>query len=389
MRSHWIWLSLLPKLTAAQKLRLIEFFGGPENVYNADARTLRTAGFLTPAMIEVLLDKSMDGVRQVLSECEIHSIGFVTISDSGYPARLRGIADPPLVLYYRGQLPDFEQRPMVGVVGTRHPSPKGSTAAKRLGGEIAACGGMVVSGGALGVDTQALEGAKATGRATVTVLAGGLNWLYPKENESLFTQLCEHGCLVSELPPGSVVHKGSFLQRNRLISGMSNCVLVVEAPYKSGALNTAHWAREQGRELFAVPGTTDEPGNIGSNALLADGARSVSSGWDILKLYAPRFPHSVRQNTFVLPEEPPLKIQNDKKDIDKTQSGAYSVIEKKLPPLTQREQVLVDRLKDGPVLCHFLAAEAGADTGEIMRLLTTLSLKGVVETDPEGMVYLK
>lgn len=389
MRSHWLWLSLLPKLTAAQKLRLIEYFGGPENVYNTDARALRKVEFLTPAMTEQLLDKNMDKVQRILSECERRSIGFVTFSDSGYPARLRGIAEPPMVLYYLGRLPDFEQRPMIGVVGTRHPSPKGNAAAARLGGEIAACGGILVSGGALGVDTRALQGASSTGRPTVTVLAGGLERMYPKENEKLFAQLCEHGCLVSEHPPGSAVYKGSFLQRNRLISGMSNGVVVVEAPAKSGALNTAHWAREQGRDLFAVPGTPDGAECAGSNALLADGARSAVTGWDILKLYAPRYPHSLRQTAFQFREEPPVKIQNDKKDVDKRQPCAYSVIEKKLPALNEREQLLVNRLKDGPVLCHFLAAAADMETGEVMRLLTMLSMKGVVQTAPDGMVSLK
>lgn len=391
MRIHWLWLSRLPKLSAVLKRQLLSCFGNPEELYNADEQALKKVSFLKPEQSAQLLDKDLNDSYRLAEYCERKGIGFITLQDSSYPARLRALEDAPLVLYYKGRLPDFEQRPVIGIVGTRRASRTGLQNAQRLGGEIAACGGLVVSGGAVGIDICALKGAHAAGMPTVTVLAGGLDRIYPKENEEQLHKFCEYGCMISESAPGSAVYKGSFLQRNRIISGMSNGIVVVEAPEISGALNTARWAREQGKELFAVPGPTDSPECAGSNKLLEDGAYSAISGWAVMRIYEQRYGHTVAQRAFK-PAEPAFsapRTKTDKKDVDKQPAPAYSVIQKQLPPLNEREQQLVDRLKGGPVLTDFLAAETGMNTGELMRLITMLTLKDVVGTDPEGMVFLK
>jgi len=391
MRVHWLWLSRLTKVSPLQKQKLLQLFGDPEQLYNADVRQLRDLGFLSADALEQLGEKDLTQTLRLADHCQRCGIDYITIQDTSYPPRLRALEDSPLVLYYKGRLPDFEQRPVIGVVGTRNASRAGLQAAEKLGGEIAACGGLVVSGGAAGIDICALKGAHAAGMPTVTVLAGGLDKIYPKENEPYLQKFCEYGCMISEAAPGSPVFKSSFLQRNRIISGMSNGVLVVEAPERSGALNTVRWGREQGKEIFAVPGQPGDPVCAGSNRLLDDGAISATSGWAVMRVYAQRFSYTVSQREFK-PAAPVFSGPNrkiDKKDIDKQPASAYSVIEKPLPPLNEREQMLVDRLKHGPVLQDLLAAEAGMDTGEIMRLITVLSMKDVVETDPEGMVFLK
>lgn len=392
MRIHWLWLSSMPKLSQQLKRKLLEYFGSPEEVYNADERMLKKCGILTADQMIGLLNKDMTAVSRLASYCERRGIGYITIQDSYYPPRLRALSDAPIVLYYKGRLPDFEQHPMIGVVGTRNASLTGLRAAQKLGGEIALCGGIVVSGGAAGIDICALRGAFAAGMPTVTVLAGGLDKLYPKENEAFFAQLCETGCLLSESAPGEAVFKGSFLQRNRLISGMCNGILVVEAPERSGALNTAHWAKEQGKDLFAVPGAPGTPECEGSNALLEDGAYPAVSGWAVMRIYADRYKYAVAERsspTASVPDIPIPKPKIDKKDIDKSPTPAYSVIEKQLPPLNEREQILTDRLKQGPVLSEQLAAETGMNTAEFMRLITMLTMKGVIDTDHGGRVYLK
>lgn len=378
MRVHWIWLDMFQKITVDQKLKLLSYFGDPESLYNADARALKAIGFITPAVLEHLLDKNLEEAYKRLTACEQESIGFITYTDSSYPARLRGIADPPLILYYKGRLPDFESKPIIGVVGTRDATPRGLTAAENLSGQIAACGGIVVSGGALGIDAQALRGACKAGMPTVTVMAGGLDRLYPKENIKLFDELCADGCLISEYPPGSRPFKGNFLRRNRLISGMSNGVLVVEAPARSGALNTADWASRQGKELFVVPGPVGAPECAGSNGLLEDGARVAVSGWSVMQVYAKRYSRTVRQAEFT-PRREVNERKVDKKDIDKPSSSAYSVIEKPLPPMNAQEQLIADRLRDGPQLSHALASDLDMDTGTVMRLLTVMTMKGIVE----------
>lgn len=391
MRVHWLWLSAITKVSPLQKRKLLQLYGDPEQLYNADARQLRELGFLSADGMDQLLNKDLTPIRRLSDFCDHSSIGYITLQDSSYPPRLRALNDGPLVLYFKGRLPDLEQRPLIGVVGTRNATKNGLQAAERLGGQIAACGGLVVSGGAVGIDICALKGAHAAGMPTVTVLAGGLDKIYPKENEPYLQKFCEYGCMLSEAAPGSPVFKSSFLQRNRIISGMSNGVLVVEAPERSGALNTARWGRDQGKEIFAVPGQPDDPAYAGNNRLLEDGAIAATSGWAVMQVYAQRFAHTVSQREF-RPAAPVFSAPNrkiDKKDIDKQPGSAYSVIEKSLPPLNEREQMLVERLKRGPVLQDLLAAEAGMDTGEIMRLITVLSMKDVVDTDPEGNVFLK
>ena len=391
MRVHWLWLSRISKITPLQKRKLLELFGDPEDIYNADDRALSRITFLSAQQLELLADKNLTEVYRLADYCERKGIGYITLHDSHYPPRLRAIADCPLVLYYKGRLPDFEQRPIIGIVGTRNATRNGLAAAEKLGGEIAACGGLVVSGGAVGIDICALKGGHAAGMPTITVLAGGLDKIYPKENEEDIKKFCEFGCMISESAPGDPVFKSSFLQRNRIISGMSNGIVVVEAPERSGALNTARWGREQGKEIFAVPGQPGVEECAGSNRLLDDGAIAASSGWAVMQVYAQRFDRTVEQRNFV-PATPTFsapKRKNDKKDIDNKPASAYSVIQKPPPELDQREQMLVDRLKNGPVLQDFLAAEAGMNTGEIMRLITMLTLKDVIETDSEGMVSLK
>lgn len=378
MRVHWLWLDMLKKLTVAQKLTLLSYFGDPESIYNADARTLRGIGYLTPEMQEQLLNKDMDKAYKRLADCEGEGIGFITYTDSNFPSRMRSLDDAPLILYYKGRLPDFESKPLIGVVGTRYASSRGLNAARTLGGQIAACGGIVVSGGAVGIDIQALVGANEAGMPTVTLLAGGLDRLYPKENESTFNTLCKNGCLLSEYPPGSISYKGNFLRRNRLISGMSNGILVVEAPEKSGALNTARWASKQGKDLFAVPGPVNMPECAGSNELLEDGARAAVSGWAVLQVYAQRYSRTVRQAEFV-PKSEVRRQRSDKKDVDKGGTNAYSVIEKTLPAMNEQERMIAQQLCSGPQPTYDLASALDMDTSQLMRLLTVMTMNGIVE----------
>ena len=391
MRVHWLWLSRMTGITPLQKRKLLELYSDPEELYNADEHALSKIAFLSAEQKQLLADKDLRETYRLADYCERRGIGYITFRDSNYPPRLRALADSPLVLYYMGRIPDFEQRPMIAIVGTRGATRSGLAAAEKLGGEIAACGGLVVSGGAVGIDICALKGGHAAGMPTITVLAGSLDKIYPKENEADIKKFCEYGCILSESAPGSPVFKSSFLQRNRLISGMSNGIVVVEAPERSGALNTARWGREQGKEIFAVPGQPGVPECAGSNRLLDDGAIAASSGWAVMRVYADRFSRTVEQRNFV-PTTPAFsapKRKNDKKGVDNKPASAYSVIQKPMPELNEREQILVNRLKNGPVLQDFLAAESGMDTAEIMRLITMLTLKDVIETDAEGMVFLK
>ena len=416
MLIHWIWLSHRPGFGPRTKAKLLEHFRDPEAVYYADEEALGQLG-LSAEAIAALLDKNLDSSEKILEDCEKKRLNILTIQDAAYPSRLKNIPDPPLVLYYRGQLPDFDAEPVIGVVGTRKASAYGLTVAKRMGYQIGKCGGLVVSGMAYGIDGLAMSGALTAGAKTVGVLGCGADIVYPQSNRSLFRDVERYGCILSEFAPGQPAAKWTFPMRNRIISGLSCGVLVVEAPEKSGALITARLALEQGRDVFAVPGNIDMPTCAGSNALLRDGAIMVSSGWDVLSEYESLFPDKIhredapsRQRAYPqelarqegettparvaqsprIPEETDhLKKNLEKKSIDKEPVQAYSDVNVDLSRLSGDEKTIVLCLKDGQRLVDDVIAETGMTTGKLLAVLTMLELKGVIRRLPGKQICLK
>lgn len=395
MLIHWIWYSMLPKLSLGQKLALLEHFSDPEDIYDTD-RFDRIAG-ISPTAVEALENKDLTPAREVLNICNERQIGILTIRDPAYPSRLRNITDPPLVLYYCGSLPDFNKQPAIAVVGTRKASAYGMNNARSMSRQIAACGGLVISGGAFGVDTAALRGALEAGAQTVAVLGCGVDVVYPKSNRELFERIRETGCLLSEYLPGTQARTWQFPERNRILSGISNGVLVVEAPEKSGALITARDALEQGRDVFVVPGNIDVTTCAGSNALLRDGASAVFSGWDVLKDYAPQYPDRVHKRELQsLPDREVVQLRVaqtahlprhcDKKDIDKKNPNDYSVLENKDPRLSQQERKVLSCLDRTPRPVDEVIARAGIPADQVLRILTKLALMGVVVNHPGRLV---
>ena len=293
MLIHWIWLATRPHMTDWVKVELVRHFGDAESVYFAcDWSGIEG---LTQEGLEALQDRNLKGAEEILAQCDREGLQILTYQDAAYPKRLQNIPDPPLVFYYKGRLPDFDGLPVIGVVGTRRASAYGLTAAKRMGYQIARCGGIVVSGMAAGIDGMSMKGALTAGGTVVGVLGCGADMVYPLSNRSLFADTVRYGCILSEFPPGTPPHKWNFPKRNRIISGLSCGVLVVEAPEKSGALITARQAADQGRDVFVVPGNIDVDTFVGSNRLLRDGAIAVSSGWDILSEYEGQFPGKIRR----------------------------------------------------------------------------------------------
>ena len=294
MLVHWIWFAHRPGLNDRDKMALLQHFRDPEDIYFADDGAFDAIGLSEDAKT-ALREKNLTSAEEILEACDREKLHILTCQDAAYRARLKNIADPPVVLYYKGRLPDFDGSPVIGVVGTRKASAYGLTTAKRMGYQIARCGGIVVSGMAYGIDGMAMSGALTAGAPAVGVLGCGADIVYPISNRALFRDTEEYGCILSEFAPGTPPAKWTFPKRNRIISGLSCGVLVVEAPEKSGALITARLAAEQGRDVFAVPGNIDQPSFVGSNRLLRDGAIMVSSGWDVLSEYEALFPDKIRK----------------------------------------------------------------------------------------------
>ena len=421
MLLHWIWLAHRPGLSDRGRAALLQRFQDPEDIFYADRKTLAEVEGLSGTGLEALGDKSLDEAQSILKICRDKKLGILTFQDAAYPRRLRNISDPPAVLYYKGQIPDLESCPAIAVVGTRKASAYGLTTAKRMGYQIARCGGIVVSGMAYGIDGMATAGALTAGSPAVGVLGCGVDLVYPMSNRSLFRDMEEYGWLVSEFPPGYPPSRWTFPKRNRIISGMCNGVLVIEAPEKSGSLITARQAAEQGRDVFAVPGNIDLPSFQGSNQLLRDGAIMVSSGWDVVSEYEGLYPNSVRKELgqcrqTAYPEEvqfaadsekqyekvaqdiqKPEQIRNlkkkldkiDKKDIDNAASRPYSVVDTVSIPLSDEEKSVIQILEQGERLVDDVIAQTGLPAGKLLSLLTMLELKGVVRRLPGKRIALQ
>lgn len=386
MLLYWVWFAQLGKLNTVQKLRLLEQYPDPEELYHSSGSLP-----LPETVKEALDDKDLTAARGLIRECEGKGIGILPLCDETYPARLRNTQDPPLLLYYRGMLPNWEQQPVIGVVGTRKATPYGGEMAVRFGREIAGCGALVVSGGAKGIDAEAMRGALEAERPTVGVLGCGVDVVYPSENRKLFEKVLEKGCLISEYPPGTKGLAWHFPARNRIISGISNGLLVVEAPEKSGALITANLALEQGRDVFAIPGNIDNPNCAGSNALLQNGATPVFSGWDLVKEYAPLWPKTVAKREVLKVAQKPVTIPEiapaDKIPIDKEEKSTYSVLEN--IELTEEETKLLSLLERSPKPLDEVIAQMDMPAALVRMRLTKLSVKGIVVMHPGGRVSRK
>jgi DNA processing protein len=277
-------LTMVPGMGNAMLNSLVAFFGSARLAWMAARRDLFLCGCLTEGVANNLLaQREKIDIHKMAADWEKRGIGVVTANDAAFPAALRKIFDPPQVLYYRGRLPQDEL--LVGLVGARRATAYGRNAAKTLAAGLAAAGAGVVSGAARGIDSAAHEGALEAGGYTVAVLGCGVDVVYPPENGRLLAMIAEQGAIVSEYWPGGVPLPHHFPVRNRIISGLCRGVAVVEAAEKSGSLITADWALEQGRDVFAVPGSIFSAASAGTNKLLKQGAKPVTAAADILEEY--------------------------------------------------------------------------------------------------------
>ena len=281
---YWVWLSERHGLRSETVETLLEHFEDPRGVYFAAESELISLS-LRPEELETLRDKSLEKAQNILRRCTELDVQIVTRQDAIYPNRLKNIPDPPLLLYVSGRLPAIDEYAAIAIVGTRGASPYGIKMGMRMGYELTKGGALILSGLAEGVDSAGAEGALRAGGSCVGVLGTAIDRVYPSFNRRLFEDVHAVGALISEYPPGAPMQRGSFPRRNRILSGLSVGVVVIEAPEKSGALITAADALEQGRDLFAVPGNADSPNCVGSNALLRDCAKAVTGGSDVLCEY--------------------------------------------------------------------------------------------------------
>ena len=380
MLKYWLWLTQIPGLSTQSRLALLRHFETPEEIFYADAEEIRLTEGLPRQQADLLEDRALDRAERILEDCQKLGHQILTIQDAAYPGRLKNIYDPPLLLYVRGRLPVIDEEAVISAVGTRSCTPYGVKCAEKLGAGLAACGAVVCSGLARGIDTAAIRGALRGGGQVIGVLGNGLDVAYPSENRYLYEDVASAGALISEYPPGTAPVGRHFPIRNRIISGLAVAVLVVEAPPRSGALITAETALEQGRDVFAVPGPIDAESSVGCNRLIRDGAGVASEAWDLLREYEARFLDRIH------PEGAARRIRALGYQARQKKEAKPAPTEPAVLPLPTRpadefsplQRTLLTLLTEEPVQVDDLIEASGLPTRQVLSALTILELDHLV-----------
>jgi DNA processing protein len=341
---------------------LLDKFGSIEAVFSASANELsRAAGISNKIAAQIANYKGWDKIQSYIDQLNSAEIKIITFQDKLYPKYLHNVYDRPVFLYVRGHLEKDEIN--LAIVGSRAASTYGKYTTERISRELAQKGVTVVSGMARGIDSAAHRGALAARGRTIAVLGSGLDVIYPPENKKLFAEIIENGAVISEFPMGTPPIAANFPSRNRIISGISYGVLVVEAGEKSGSLITARLALEQGREVFAVPGSVETPASRGTNRLIKEGAKLIENADDILEEIIPQLEKTKTFNEKLLPEN---EVTPSAKEIE----------------LTKIEKQVLGFISDKKIHIDDIIAAANLSPAEALSALTSLELKNLVTQHP-------
>lgn len=355
---YYIWLGLIPGIGAKTIIRLKEYLGGVENIWKASESDLFGIPGINKYLTQILDSKYRDNAEKYMHKLKGAGIRLVSIDDEEYPDNLRSIYEPPQVLHVRGEI-RINKYKAVAIVGSRKATCYGTDMAKNLAYELASRGIAVVSGMARGVDTFAHKGAVEAGGKTIAVMGCGVDVAYPPENSQLIEKVCKSGAVISEYGVGVKPFPLNFPARNRIISGLSIGVVVIEAGEKSGSLITADLALEQGREVFAVPGNADSSFSKGTNSLIKQGAKLVTSVEDILEEFE-------EMKGLKIKEKEPQQIKD----------------------LNEDERKIIESFDEGSTHIDTLSRKTGYTVQRINAVLMMLELKGIIKQLP-GKFFLR
>ena len=346
-------LSLVAGVGPRMRAKLVEHFGSPAHVLSAAPSQLREVDGVGPSLANAIATarESID-VESELQRCRRHNIDLVTYEDANYPRVLKEITDPPSVLFMHGELIARDSL-AIAIVGTRHATAYGKRMAEQLASSLARAGMTIVSGLARGIDAAAHRGALEAGGRTIGILGSGLLNLYPPEHKELAFDISQQGAVVSELPSAQATSPGAFPRRNRIITGLSLGVVVVQAAQSSGALISARHAVEQNREVFAVPGPVDSRVSRGTHQLLRDGATLVESVDDVLEGLGP------------LIESVPVE-------------NGRSVSRPAELQLNPQEQTVLDCIDREPTLIDRVVARSGLPVARVLATISALEMRRLI-----------
>lgn len=362
---YYIWLALALGYSSPKPKALSALYGDIAGFYRGGEAEWRLSGVLSSRDISALSDTPIEKSYEIIDRCTSLGISILSPDDPAYPKSLWEIYNPPAVLYVRGRMPDFSQRLAVAMVGTRSATAYGKETSHIIAGSLAKLGVIIVSGGALGIDSCSHVGALEAGGVSVCVMGCGLNHPYLMSNKRLRDNIAERGAVISEYPPDYPAGKYTFIERNRIISGLCGGVLVVEAGAKSGSLITARDALEQGRDVFAVMGNITSPYSQGTNALIKEGAVPVTDYTDIIRSY-PRY------NIEGEPDNMIREIPEHKTDIDVSDEAVK----------------VYKHITAEPIHIDNITASSGLPVQVVLRALTELELEGLVCAEKGSMYRL-
>jgi DNA processing protein len=355
---YWVALSTLSDIGPVLSRKLLSLFKTPERIFTAgmgDLFSLEGIGINRAKNIKEFSQWEL--IEKQIKVLEKKGINVVTLNSSSYPEMLGEIEDAPIILYMKGDI-EPQDKYAIAIVGSRKPNPYGASVAEKISEELSSIGFTIVSGMARGIDSISHKGALRMGGRTIAVLGSGPDVPYPAENKGLMDKIADSGCVISEFPPGTSPDRENFPRRNRIISGLSLGVLVVEATADSGSLITAGYALEQGREVFAIPGNITAPTSVGTNELIKKGAILTRRAEDIVEELAP-----------VL-------------------KGFIKSKEKAKIEITDEEENLCNLLSGEPKHVDIISRDGRLPTSKVLEILLRLELKGVVRQTTGNRFYL-
>ena len=366
---YWIALKSIEGIGNVTFPALVDKFGSLPAVFSASVSDLKEIkGISSQTATAIANFKGWNKVKAELELIKKNNVNIITYKDELYPRKLLNVYDRPPYIYVRGSLNKDDIN--IAIVGSRAASTYGKYTTEKISRDLALKGVTVVSGMARGIDSAAHRGAIAAHGRTIAILGSGLDIVYPPENKKLFADIIENGAVISEFPLGTPPRAVNFPVRNRIISGMSYGVLIVEAGEKSGSLITAKLALEQGREVFAVPGSIDSAGSRGTNKLIKQGAKLIENTDDIMEEILPQIEVGALSK--------PTPVSNNE-DTERKLSEVLNEVEKKILNSVSKKSAHIDDL----------ISSTGLPSAEILSELTTMELKGIIQQNPGKFFSLK
>lgn len=414
---YWVWLQCSIGYANPKVNTVIRFYPSIIDFYNGGQQEWRLCGCFTPREFNNLCNNTLEQAQQIIDKCEMLGYNLLTPDMDKYPRQLKEIYDPPAVLYINGNLPDIDNILSIGIVGTRNATSSGKKLAFSIGYELAKSGVNVISGGALGIDSSSHKGALMAEGVTICVLGCGINYNYLMTNASLRKQIADNGAVISEYPPDTPPKKYSFPKRNRIISALSQGILVVEAGEKSGALITANIALSQNKDIFAIPGDVTNAVAFGTNTLIKQGAKAITNAAEIIEEYSGKYELAYVEslpfseiNDGIINDTPSERRKNisvnqlislEKNNVTKRINRLDSVKiidninvendvkkeKKQLKDVSENTQIIYDIICEHSSTVDDIIVKTGLPVNKIMQSLTELELDEVI-TRKSGGKYI-